>query len=53
VVLVDSLVEAMSKWVLDQPGQGLYVSVSQLEELPLVELLAAGVRVLPQGESWN
>jgi hypothetical protein len=53
VVLVDSPVEAMSKWVLDQPEQGqwLYVSVSQLEELPLVELLAAGVQVLPQGES--
>jgi hypothetical protein len=31
----------------------LYVSVSQLEELPQVGRLAAGVRVLPQGESWN
>jgi hypothetical protein len=55
VVLVDSPVEAMSKWVLDQPerGQWLYVSVSQLEELPQVGRLAACVRVLPQGESWN
>jgi hypothetical protein len=55
VVLVDSPVEAMSKWVLDQPerGQRLYVSVAELEELPLVGRLAAGVQVLPQGESWN
>jgi Plasmid recombination enzyme len=55
VVLVDSPVEAMSKWVLDQPeqAQGLYVSVSPLEDLPQVGRLAAGVRVLPQRESWN
>jgi hypothetical protein len=55
VVLVDSPVEAMSKWVLDQPerGQGLYVSVAELEDLPQVGRLVAGVRVLPQGESWN
>jgi hypothetical protein len=55
VVLVDSPVEAMSKWVLDQPERGkrLYVSVSALEALPQVGRLAAGVRVLPQGESWN
>jgi hypothetical protein len=55
VVLVDSPVEAMSKWVLDQPerGQRLYVSVSELEDLQQVGRLAAGVRVGPQGESWN
>jgi hypothetical protein len=29
------------------------VSVSELEDLPQVGRLAAGVRVLPQGESWN
>jgi hypothetical protein len=55
VVLVNSPVAAMSKWVLDQPerGQRLYVSVAELEELRQVGRLAAGVRVLPQGESWN
>jgi hypothetical protein len=44
VVLVDSPVEAMSKWVLDQPEQGqwLYVSVSQLADLRQVGRLGCG-----------
>jgi hypothetical protein len=34
-------------------GQRLYVSVSQLEDLRQVGRLAAGVRGLLQGKSWN
>jgi hypothetical protein len=69
VVLVDSPIEVMSKWILDQPDtqQRSYVSVGQWQELPQDWLaqqeevilalgredLADGEQVWPRGASWN
>jgi hypothetical protein len=69
VVLVDSPIEAMSKWVLDQPDarQRSYVSVLHWQDLPQDWLaqqeevilalgredLADGEQVWPRGTSWN